>query len=193
MEELKLYALTGGIGSGKSTALKIIENAGYKTFSSDEIVADLYTDIEVRKKLKPLFTDAVIGDEFILDKKKIATVVFSDKEKHLALTNLITPMVLAEIFRRSSQNTGKVFVEVPLLFECGFEDMFDGVIVITRTKEERIKSVITRSNLTEKEVKARMLNQFDYENADLKNYTVIENSGNVDDLKEKIISKIKSL
>lgn len=193
MEELKLIALTGGIGCGKSTALKIIADAGYKTFSSDAIVSELYQKKEIRKKLKPLFPDAVIGDEFLLDKKKIAAVVFTDKEKHTALTELITPMVIAEIFRRSVSLSGKVFVEVPLLFECEFNDMFDGVVVITRSKSERIKSVMARSNLTEKEVLERINNQFDYDNADLKNYTVIENESGIEELKTKLLSSIDKM
>ena len=193
MEELKLIALTGGIGCGKSTALKIIADAGYKTFSSDAIVSELYQEKEIRKKLKPLFPDAVIGDEFLLDKKKIAAAVFTDKEKHTALTELITPMVIAEIFRRSVSLSGKVFVEVPLLFECEFNDMFDGVVVIMRSKSERIKSVMARSNLTEKEVLDRINNQFDYDSADLKNYTVIENESGIEELKTKLLSSIEKM
>jgi dephospho-CoA kinase len=193
MEELKLIALTGGIGCGKSTALKIIADAGYKTFSSDSIVGELYQEKEIRKKLKPLFPDAVIGDEFLLDKKKIAAAVFTDKEKHAALTELITPMVIAEIFRRSASLSGKVFVEVPLLFECEFNDMFDGVVVIMRSKSERIKSVMARSNLTEKEVLDRINNQFDYDSADLKNYTVIENESGIEELKTKLLSSIEKM
>jgi len=193
MDELKLIAITGGIGSGKSTALKIIADAGNKTFSSDAIVSELYQNIEVRKKLKTLFPEAVSGENYDIDRKKISAAVFNDKVKHTALTELITPMVIAEIFRRSSSLSGKVFVEVPLLFECEYDDMFDGVIVVTRPKSERIKSVITRSNLTEQEVLSRMNNQFDYDGADLSPYVVIENVGNVTDLTKKLLSAIEKI
>ena len=71
--------------------------------------------------------------------------------------------------------------------------MFDGVIVITRSKSERIKSVMARSNLTEKEVLERISNQFDYDNADLKNYTVIENESGIEELKTKLLSSIEKM
>ena len=193
MKELKLIALTGGIGSGKSTALKIIADLGYKTFSSDQIVAELYSNVDVRKQLKPLFPDAVCGDDYILDKKKISSIVFSNKQKLIELTELITPMVLAEIFRRTATLAETVFVEVPLLFECGFEDMFDGVVVIIRPLLERVKSVMSRSNLTEKEVQDRIDNQFDYENSNLDNYIVIENLGSFENLKSKILLEIEKI
>lgn len=191
MNEKKLIALTGGIGSGKSTALNILKQAGFNTLSSDQIVSELYENIEIRKLLKELFPQAISGEKFDLDRKKIAEQTFSDKEKHLALTDLITPMVMAEIIKRTSDDK-LYFVEVPLLFECEFADLFDAVMVVTREKEQRIDSVIKRSNLTKEQVEARMLNQFDYDNSDLSSYMVIENNGNETQLKEKVLSIAKS-
>jgi dephospho-CoA kinase len=191
MNTTKLIAITGGIGSGKSCALEIINSLGYKTLSSDAIVKELYDNIEVRKLLKPLFPTAVSGEDYSLDKKAIADLAFNDKSLHIALTELITPMVMAEIFKRTANATGLIFVEVPLLFECEFTDMFDGVLVIVRDMDERIKSLIMRSNLTIEQVKARIDSQFDYENSDLSSYTVIKNDGTKQSLKEKIILSIK--
>ena len=99
-------------------------------------------------------------------------------------------MVLDEIIAYHKKVGGVVFAEVPLLFECKFENAFDKVIVITREKEQRIASVITRSALSREDVEARMRAQFDYDSADLSKYVVIENNGNVDELKEKIRSII---
>ena len=191
MNEKKLIALTGGIGSGKSTALNILKQAGFNTLSSDQIVSELYENIEIRKLLKELFPQAISGEQFDLDRKKIAEQTFSDKEKHLALTDLITPMVMAEIIKRTSDDK-LYFVEVPLLFECEFADLFDAVMVVTREKEQRIDSVVKRSNMTREQVEARMLNQFDYDNNDLSSFIIIENNGSETQLKEKVLSIAKS-
>ena len=192
LTEKKLIAVTGGIGSGKSSALKILADAGYKTLSADEIVCELYERKEIRALLKPLFPTAVNGDDYIIDRKNIAEQTFSNKEKHLALTELITPMVMAEILKRTDQNE-LCFVEVPLLFECGFEEMFDDVIVIMRTLNKRIESVMNRSNLTKEQVMARISNQFNYDVADLSNYIIVKNDFGIDELKQTLLKIVSSL
>lgn len=190
----KLIAVTGGIGSGKSSALKIIKDAGYYTLSSDLIVSELYEKRRVKKLLKTLFPDAVTGlIKLKIDRKKISQKVFFDKVLHKKLTALITPLVLEEILRKTAKKTGLLFVEVPLLFECGYEKNFDKVLIISRALSARIESVQKRSNLTEQEILARIKNQFDYDNADLSPYTVIENDGSINDLQDKILSFIKEL
>lgn len=190
----KIIALTGGIGSGKSTALEILENAGYKTLSSDKIVSELYQKRAVKKMLKNLFPTAVSG--FInlkIDRKKISQIVFNDSVMHKKLTDVITPLVLKEILLRAKKMSAHVFAEVPLLFECGYENNFDEVLVITRPLSDRIKSVKKRSSLTEEEILARIKKQTDYENKDLKGYHLVVNDGDLGSLKEKVLSTVSNL
>ena len=184
-------ALTGGIGSGKTTALKILSQAGYNTLSSDAIVTDLYKKRRIRKILKNIFPDAVSGLSLKIDRKKISEQVFSCEDKHLLLTNAITPLVLKEIIKRSNKFNGVTFCEVPLLFECRFENQFDGVLVVCRDKNARIESVISRSNFTKEHVLSRMAKQVDYDTFDLSPFTVIENDGDYNSLKEKVLSAVK--
>ena len=188
MKHLKMIALTGGIGSGKSCALNILQEAGYKTLSCDKITAELYEQDKVKKKIKKLFPSAVTGKKnLVLDRKAISEIVFNDKVMLEKLTALVTPMVLKEVKRQAKVLGGVVFVEVPLLFERSYQKKFDAVMVITRSLKSRIESVKVRSNLTEEEVIARINNQFDYENADLSDYIVIPNDGNLISLKENVL------
>ncbi|MBQ7235810.1 MAG: dephospho-CoA kinase [Clostridia bacterium] len=194
MQKNKLIALTGGIGSGKSLALATLKDAGYNTLSCDAITSDLYEKRKIKLILKKMFPTAVKGFfNPIIDRKEISKIAFNDKVKHAELTDTITPFVMQEVLRRASKIGGMVFVEVPLLFECGYQDEFDGVMVITRPKHERVKSVMARSNLTEEQVLARIKNQTDYDNFDLSKYMVIENTGNQTALKEKILNIAKDL
>ena len=193
MEQKKVIALTGGIGSGKSYALKVLESNGYQILSSDAIVCDLYEKRKIKLMLKKLFPTAVKGFfNPVIDRKQISSIVFNDNQMLIRLTDLITPLVMAEIEKRVKKLSGKIFVEVPLLFECSYQNNFDGVIVITRDKNSRIESVKKRSNLTEEHILKRMESQFDYQNADLTPYTVIDNDGNKD-FENKILSVAKNV
>ncbi len=190
----KKIALTGGIGSGKSTALALLKNSGFITLTSDGIVSDLYKKNRIKRLLKRLFPTAVKGLFCLkIDRAEISKLAFSNPEKHKALTDTITPLVLKEIIKRSNKIKSAVFVEVPLLFECGYEKYFDQVIVITRPIKNRIESVKVRSNLTEEQILARINKQINYDNKDLSSYHVIVNDGDEKALKDKVLSLANTL
>lgn len=190
----KLIAITGGIGSGKSLALSILKNEGFNTLSSDIITAELYEKRKIKLILKKMFPSAVKG--FInpkIDRKEISKIVFNDKDKLNRLTDTITPLVLQEIIKRAKKIDGTVFVEVPILFEKGYQSNFDKVIIIKRDKNSRIESVKIRSKLTEQEVLDRISNQFDYENSDLSSFITVINDNGEKELKEKLLQAIKNI
>ena len=189
----KLIALTGGIGSGKSLAVNALKGAGYNTLSCDEITADLYKKRKIKLILKKLFPTAVKGFfNPVIDRAEISRIVFNSPKQLKTLTDSITPLVMQEVIRRAKILNGTVFVEVPLLFECGYQNRFDGVIVITRPKDARVKSVMERNNLTEEQVVARINNQVDYDRLDLTPYFVLENTNCPEDLEQKILSIAKT-
>lgn len=190
----KLIAITGGIGSGKSLALSILKSEGYYTLSSDQITAELYEKRKIKLLLKKMFPFAVKG--FFnpkIDRSKISEIVFNNKEKLEQLTATITPLVVAEIQKRAKKVKENLFVEVPILFERGYQNQFDKVIIITRAMEDRINSVKIRSNLSKEQVLDRIKNQFDYENADLSPYFSIQNDGSAEVLKQKLLDAIKNI
>lgn len=187
---VKKIAITGGIGSGKSAVLKILKEEGFPTFSCDEIYKEILFDEEYIRLISLTFPTAVKNGN--IDKKVLAEIVFSDKNKREELDSIAHPMIMKKLLEKISQiDNGIVFVEVPLLFECGYTNMFDGVIVVQRSSEERIQSVMKRDGLDEGSVLARMNAQFDYSifdenyNAD-KNIRILYNDQSIEKLKENI-------
>ena len=192
--EKKLIAITGGIGSGKSLVLETFNELGYPTLSSDKIVKELYKTPKVKRLIKSIFVDAVKGEKRLrIDYKTLTELAFSDKENNEKLTKAITPLVLNEILRKTKKVNKTTFVEVPLLFECGFEDKFDKTIVVLRDKNKRIESVKTRSNLTKKQIEDRMAFQVDYDKKDFSNYIVIVNDKGKEEIEKNVYKLEKEL
>lgn len=190
----KLIAITGGIGSGKSLVLDTFNKLGYPTLSSDKIVKNLYKKPKVKSLIKSIFPNAVKGEKKLrIDYKALSQLAFSNKENNQQLTKAITPLVLDEILRKAERYKNTTFVEVPLLFECGFEERFDKTIVVLRDKNKRIESVKTRSNLTEQQVIDRMTFQVDYDKKDLSKFIVINNDKDKEQLKEQVFALIKKI
>ena len=192
MKQSKKIAVTGGIGSGKSTVMKIIAGKGYPIFSCDEIYSQLTSDSDFLNILRHSFGD-ILNSDGTLDRKKLSEIVFNNPAKLAELDKITHPSIYKEMFRMADEAGGICFCEVPLLFESGAESLFDGVIIVMRNEEQRIKSVTARDKLPEQDVKKRISNQFDYNSADFAMYYVIHNNGDLSELgwqTEEIIKKI---
>ncbi|MDQ3065524.1 MAG: dephospho-CoA kinase [Actinomycetota bacterium] len=140
-------AITGGIGAGKSEALYAFQNAGAATVSSDEIVHHLLRDDpEVREAIVSELGEGVLGEDGVIDRKRVAAIVFDDRVKLDFLEQLLHPRVAAAYLTWREQlaalpSPPEVCVtEVPLLYETGGDKRFDKVVVVTapaKLREQR--------------------------------------------------------
>ncbi|MDE6867915.1 MAG: dephospho-CoA kinase [Clostridia bacterium] len=178
-------AITGGIGSGKSTVSKIIAEQGYSVLSCDEIYKSLLSDGSFLSRLFEEFGN-VFDDKNCLDRKKLADIVFCDENKLKRLNDLTHPEIMRKALKQMS-GEGAYFCEVPLLFEGGYEKYFDKVIVVLRDKDERVNSVAKRDNIAANEALQRISRQFDYDNAEFDKYYVINNTSEIYDLRKETV------
>ena len=189
----KIYAVTGGIGSGKTAVSGIIAEEGYPVFSCDKIYGELTAGGELVDELERAFGNVTLPDGS-LDRGALAAKVFCDKSALERLNGITHPIIMRELLARARSAEEKlVFCEVPLLFEGGYAQFFNGVIVVLRLLGQRIAAVTARSNLTPEEVTARIRAQFDYDRADLSAYITLHNDGNMDDLRKKVKKIIRSI
>ena len=142
-------AITGGIGAGKSEALKAFARHGAATVSSDEIVHHLLRRSEVREAVIARMGHGIVAPDGEIDRGALATVVFNDREALAWLEELLHPLVSAEYLRWREQLAelpdapGVSVTEVPLLYETGGDARFDKVVVITApTKLRQARSVV---------------------------------------------------
>jgi dephospho-CoA kinase len=131
-------AVTGGIGAGKSEALKAFGRHGAATSSSDEIVHRLLrSDPEVHAALRERWGDGVVGADGA-DRAAIAAIVFADADELAWLEGLLHPRVVREYLAwRDEQDAAVAVTEVPLLYETGGDRRFDAVVVVTAPAEVR--------------------------------------------------------
>lgn len=175
-------AVTGGIGSGKSTVCKIIAESGLPVFSCDEEYKLLLNGGSLSKELAENFGNDILNGDGSVNRKILSEKIFGDRKKLELLNKITHPKIFSSLFKKSEEVEGIVFFEVPLLFEGNYQNQFDGVIVILRNLDERINSIVKRDKLTEEEVLVRVKNQINYEKYDFTQYYVIHNDVNLDNL-----------
>ena len=187
----KKIAITGGIGSGKSTVLHILGEMGYPIFSCDEIYREIIDAPEYIQKISAAFPECI--KEGKIDRKLLSNIVFENCETLAKLNAIAHPLIMQRLLEKMDNCASeKVFAEVPLLFEGNYENLFDKVIVIYRNKDKRIESVVNRDQISSGSVKKRISTQFDYDDEKnknlLKNCNVIfiENEGDLPSLKNII-------
>ena len=193
MMQNKKVAITGGIGSGKSSVCEIIKKKGYPVFSCDEIYAELLKDKNFTKTISDKFGKCVLNSDCTLNHEALSAIVFNDDDKLKKLNQITHAKIFEEIFKRAKGFDGVVFFEVPLLFEGNYQDKFDEVVVVLRDEKDRIASVIERDNLSEENVKKRINKQYNYENSTFEEYYVIHNDGNFNNLELKITELLTKL
>ena len=180
-------AVTGGIGAGKSEFMRAVKELGIRTYSADEINAELLCDKGYIEKLSETFPLAVKDGK--VDKSVLREEVFSDEKKRKTLNALAHP----EIRRKIEEITGDAVVEVPLLFESGMTDLFDRVIVVTAGEDVRINRIVSTRNISKDLAKNIIKNQAtDDERIKRADYVAI-NDGTRKDLYEQAKNIIKRI
>ena len=185
-----VIGITGKIASGKSTVTKLFKEKGCPTISSDEIVTNLYKELSFKKKLIEMFSPEVLNDDLSISKGYIKNVINLNPNKKKELEELVHPLVRAKIesFISSHMNEKMVVVEVPLLFEAGFENLFDVIIGVQASSLTQINHLNARKSLNvAKDLKLNESSQFD-KNAKKctylidNNYSLLDLRMNVDKL-----------
>ena len=168
--------ITGGIGSGKSTVSNIIKNAGYTVLDADSIAKDLMSsDHNVKELIKQEF-----GDESYLEGKLnisfLSSSVFNSVENVRKINGIVHPSVISrieELINIDRKKNNITFVEAALIFESEMDDILDHVLLVTASKDIRIKRIMERDSLTEEEIRKRMQYQMpEDEKENLADFTI---------------------
>jgi dephospho-CoA kinase len=179
--------LTGGLGAGKSEALRLLAELGAATLSTDAVVHQLLDSDHVRAALAERF-----GPEVASDRARIAERVFGDEDDRAWLEGLLWPLVGERVVEwRASLPADRVaVVEVPLLFESGMEGAFDATIAVIADEDTRAQRAGARGHAAVEERAGRQLSQA--EKAEKADFTV-RNDGSLEELKQTLSRVLATL
>ena len=156
--------LTGGIGSGKSTAAQIFEVVGIPVYYADTVAKRLMNeDVELRSAIIKIFGEEAYKNNS-LDRKYISSIVFSDHAKLESLNAIVHPATKKNSEQwMHRQTTPYAIHEAALIFEAKVSDRLDYVIGVSSPEELRIKRAMERDNVSREEVMKRMNKQLNEE------------------------------
>lgn len=183
----QIIGITGGIGSGKTTAAKYFENLGFPLYNSDLRARNIQNeDIEVIHKIKELFGEESYNSDG-MNRPFIAAQTFNDKSKLQALNSIVHPAVFNDFEHWiQKQNFPYVLKEAAILIESGSYKDCDKIIVVTADEEIRIQRTIERDGLTRDQILARINNQMaEHQRLTYANY-IIDNSKDLNHLYKQI-------
>ena len=194
----KTIAITGGIGSGKSTFCSKLKEKGFKIHSSDEQVAKIYKNPEKKfvTYLRTIGLSKSISKKNI-NKKIISKIIFENKQIRKKLELYIFKIVRKKrsdfIKQEKEKKTKLIFIDIPLLFENKLEKQFNKVISIIASKEVRLKRLKKTRKMTETQFKNIIRSQTSDVIRKKKSNYVIYNNSTLKDYKTKINKLINKL
>ena len=147
---MKIIAITGSIGCGKTTLAKIVKNMGYCVYDLDAWVRRLYYKKDFINIIAANFDDVV--ENCVVNKRRLRNLVFSDKNKLRELESLIHPFLkkqLKKVIRKNADKNDVFFLDIALLFEMGWDKYCDLVVVANVDDDVQKQRVMSRDNVSE--------------------------------------------
>lgn len=176
----KRIGITGGIGSGKTTACQIFAALGIPIYYADDRAKWLMgNDPQLIVALKDAFGEKTYTGQGTLDRAYLAEVVFNDQKQLDILNSIVHPAVRKDGIQwdEQHQDTPYTLREAALLYESGIYQLLDQIIAVTAPEALRIQRVIARDGLSAEQVKARIAKQWPEETKVALADFVIHNDG----------------
>ena len=189
---MNVVGLTGGIACGKSTVAAMLVQKGALLIDADRLSREVVEPgSRAREEIVRWLGDSIIDKEGKLDRKKIASIVFNDEKSLAKLNSIIHPRVLELFYQKSSElgrkYPGRLLIwDIPLLFEAGYEDRVDYIVVVACKEEIQIERISERNGLSREEALKRIRSQMELKKKIEKADYVIYNNGTRDLLKKQV-------
>jgi dephospho-CoA kinase len=189
---VKTVGVTGGIGSGKSTATRFLSELGAEVIDADQVGHYTYRPgSEGWRRIVDVFGPQVVAADGTIDRKRLGAVVFSDSDSLARLNAIVHPLIHEEIrtrirARRAAGFEGPIVVEAAVLIEAGWLPLVDEVWLVVADRESVLDRVQAQRGLERSSIEARMSAQTSDDERRRHATVVIDNSGSEAALRAEI-------
>ncbi len=182
-----IIGLTGSFGSGKTTVARFLKNRGARVVDADRISRSLLNpDSPVYRKVTAAFGASILDSRRRINRKKLASMVFSDKRPLVRLNGIIHPEVVRIIKDQADRSDSKIVViDAPLLIEAGLRNWVDKLIVVKISKKEQFRRLWLRTRLKKEDIENRIKAQMPLSRKVRLADFIIDNNGTVAWTKEQ--------
>lgn len=178
-----VLGITGGIATGKSSVVQHFIDLGFPVVDADIIARHLLDQNEqAYNEVVKVFGSEILQENGEINRQALGALVFNHPDKLKQLDELMAPFLQESILaaiKQASQNQKLVIVDVPLMYEKGYDEWMDQVAVVYCTPEQQLKRLMQRNQLTEKEAKQRIDSQLPIEMKKLLAEVVFDNSNDL--------------
>lgn len=184
-----MIGLTGGIGSGKTTAAKFFAALGADVVDTDAIAHELtQAQGAAIPAIRKIFTEKFITAEGALNRKEMRTLVFFDDGSRRKLEAILHPLIRIEVARRAAFfSTPYAMIVVPLLLETGgYREIIQRILVVDCNEQDQIARAMARMGLDEQTARAIMATQLSREERLLRADDVIANDADISHLRQQV-------
>ncbi len=160
-----IIGVTGGIASGKTTVVKQFKRLGAIVIDADRIAHEIIVPhTRTWQRIVKAFGKDIINRSYVINRKKLGELVFSDTEKLIKLNSITHPVIIKEIKKRIKYIGQKhedcvIILEMPLLFETNLTSLVDIIVVVKVSRKIQIARLIQRNKLNLSQAKARIKSQ----------------------------------
>jgi dephospho-CoA kinase len=195
----KRIGLTGGIGSGKTTAADRFASLGVPVVGADAISRrSLKKDGACYGRVVETFGAGILRNDGTIDRKALAAIIFSDENKRRLLNDIVHPYVLKEMFEQANglcddSRCKLVLFDVPLLFESGMDREMDANVLVACDEETRVRRIMARDGTTREAAEARIRSQMPEEEKRARADYVLDNNFTPAHLNEQVKALYKKL
>ncbi|MCL1949903.1 MAG: dephospho-CoA kinase [Turicibacter sp.] len=187
---MKIIGLTGGISTGKSTVIKWFLEDGIPVLDADAIVHGLQQPgTELLRQIEEVFGGVMLNPDGSLNRQALGQLIFTDETAKETLNQLIHPLVRDALNQgiETARSKGEkiIVLDVPLLFESGFETLVDEVVVVYAPREVQLARLMERDGIDEAYAKAKIASQGCLEDKRKRAHYVLDNGGSLEGLRRE--------